>query len=184
MGKAGHLYVVGHGQTGMIGTFKIEMEVVSGSGKFERAGLGSNRETKESIDTAYNYFRANKKNISGSISSKNSDYLMHVQDLQGIGVTTELSLAAFIAMCSGALKKPVQSQMVILGTMSIGGTITKVEQLANTLQVCLDAGAKKILIPMASAVDIATVPPGLFAKFQISFYQDPEDAVFKALGVE
>ncbi|EYE87609.1 hypothetical protein Q428_12450 [Fervidicella metallireducens AeB] len=109
---------------------------------------------------------------------------MHIQDLQGVGVTSGLSLAAFIAMCSGALKKPIQSQMVVLGSMSIGGTITKVEELASTLQVCFDAGAKKILLPMASAADIGTVPPELFAKFQISFYQNVEDAVFKALGVE
>lgn len=184
MVKPGHIYVVGHGQTGMIGAFKIETEVVPGSGKFERTGLGSSREVKESINTAYNYFKANKKNISGTISSQNADYLMHVQDLQGIGVTSELSLAAFIAMCSGALKKPVQNQMVVLGSMSIGGTITKVEELADTLQVCFDAGAKKILLPMASAADISTIPPELFSKFQISFYQSPEDAVFKALGVE
>lgn len=108
---------------------------------------------------------------------QNFDYFMHVQDLQGIGVASELSLAAFIALCSGALKKPIQSQMVVLGSMSIGGTIKKVEELANTLQVCFDAGARKILIPMASAAE-------LFAKFQISFYQSAEDAVFKALGVE
>ncbi|MBA5851811.1 protease Lon-related BREX system protein BrxL [Clostridium sp. cel8] len=184
MNKPGHVYVVGHGENGMLGTFKIETEVVPGSGKFERTGLGSNRKVKESINIAFNYFKANKKNISGTISVQTFDYLMHVQDLQGIGVTSELSLAAFVALCSGALKKPVQSQIVILGSMSIGGTITKVEELASTLQVCFDAGAKKILLPMASAVDIQTVPPELFAKFQISFYQSPEDAVFKALGVE
>ena len=147
MGKPGHVYLVGHGETGMIGVFKIETEVVPGSGKFERTGLGSNREAKENINTAFNYFKANKKNISGSISVQNFDYLMHVQDLQGIGITAELSLAAFIAMCSGALKKPVQSQMVVLGSMSIGGTIKKVEELASTLKVCFDAGAKKVLIP-------------------------------------
>lgn len=184
MGKPGHLYLVGRGETGMIGVFKIETEVVPGSGKFERSGLGSNREAKENTNTAFNYFKANKKNISRTMSAQNFDYLMHVQDLQGIGVASELSLAALIAMCSGALKKSVQSQMVVLGSMSIGGTITKVEELANTLQVCLDAGAKKILLPMASAADLSTVPSELFAKFQISFYQNVEDAVFKALGVE
>ena len=40
-----------------------------------------------------------------------------------------------------------QSQLVILGSMSIGGTINKVEELANVLQVCFDSGAKKVLIP-------------------------------------
>ena len=65
-----------------------------------------------------------------------------------------------------------------------GGTINKVEELASTLQVAFDAGAKRILIPMSSAVDIPTVPTDLFAKFQISFYSSPEDAVIKALGIE
>lgn len=184
IGKPGHVYTVGHGETGMIGVFKIETEVIPGSGKFERTGLGSNIEAKENINTAFNYFKANKKNISSTISVHNFDYLMHVQDLQGIGVTTELSLAAFIALCSGALKKPTQSSLVILGSMSIGGTINKVEELASTLQVCFDAGAKRVLLPMVSAADIGTVPPELFSKFQISFYQTVEDSVFKALGVE
>lgn len=184
MGKPGHVYTVGHSDSGMIGVYKIETEVVTGSGKFERTGLGASRDAKESINTAFNYFKANKKNISGTISVQNNDYLMHIQDMQGIGVTSQLSLAAFIALCSGSLRKPVQSQMVILGSMSIGGTINKVEELASTLQVCFDAGAKKVLLPMASAVDIPLVPAELFAKFQINFYQSPEDAVFKALGVE
>jgi len=184
MGKPGHVYTVARGDSGMIGVFKIETEVVPGSGKFEKTGLGSNRDAKESINTAFNYFKANRKNISGSISLHNNDFLMHIQDLQGIGMTSELALAAFIALCSGALKKPVQSQLVVLGSMSIGGTINKVEELASVLQVCFDTGAKRVLLPMASAADIGTVPPELFAKFQISFYQNPEDAVFKALGVE
>lgn len=74
--------------------------------------------------------------------------------------------------------------MVVLGSMTIGGTINKVDDLANTLQVCFDAGAKKILLPMSNAADISTVPAELFTKFQISFYTSPEDAVVKALGIE
>ncbi len=184
MGKPGHIYTVAHSDSGMIGAYKIETEVVSGTGKFERTGLGTSREARENLNTAFNYFKANKKNISGTISLNINNFLMHVQDLQGIGMTSQLALVAFIALCSGTLKKPVLSQLVVLGSMSIGGTINKVEELASTLQVCFDAGAKKVLLPMASAADINTVPPELFSKFQISFYQSPEDAVFKALGVE
>jgi ATP-dependent Lon protease len=183
LGKPGHIYTIARGKSWMIGTFKIETEVVSGSGKFERTGLGTDREAKESNDTAFRYFKANSKNISGSNSTTLKDYLMHIQDIHGIGLTSELSLFAFIALCSGAMQKPVQSQLAVLGALfSISGTINKVEELANVLQVCFDSGAKKVLLPMASAVDIGTVPPELFAKFQISFYQSPEDAVFKALG--
>ena len=74
--------------------------------------------------------------------------------------------------------------MVILGDMSLGGSIIKAENLAESLQVAFDAGAKRILIPMSSVTDIPTIPAELFAKFQTSFYADPVDAVFKALGVD
>jgi ATP-dependent Lon protease len=182
-GKPGHIYTVGDTESGIIGVYKIEVEVVSGKGKFTKSGLSSNRLARENIDMAFNYFKANSKSISNSISTSKNNYLLHIQDLQGVGLTPELTLAAFVAMCSGAMQRPVQERMVILGSMSIGGTIKKVSSLANVLQVAFDAGAKKVLLPMSSASDISTVPSELFAKFQISFYEDPIDAVYKALGV-
>ncbi len=182
--KPGHVYTVARGDTSMLGVYKLETEVVGGNGKFEVTGVGYDREAKENLKTAQNYFKANKKMISGSINIDGSNFLMHVSDCQGVGSTPGLALCAFVALCGSSLRKPVQSQMCILGNMSIGGTISKVEELANTLQVCFDAGAKKILLPMSSAVDIGTVPSDLFAKFQTSFYTSPEDAVFKAMGIE
>ena len=62
--------------------------------------------------------------------------------------------------------------------------LNKVEELFEVMQVAFDAIAKKNLIPMNSADDIATVPSDLFAKFQLSFYSSPEDAVIKSLGIE
>ena len=69
-----------------------------------------------------------------------------------------------------ALGKPVQSSMAVLGDFSIGGTILKVENLASTLQVCLDSGAKKVLLPQTSAVDLGTVPAELMSSFSLVFY--------------
>jgi len=183
-GKPGHVYTVQRGDTGMLGVYKMETEMVSGNGKFETTGNGAGREGRENLKTAQNYFKANKKQISNSIRMDNSNYLMHITDSQGVGSASEVALCSLVALCSAALRKPVQSQMCILGNMSIGGTISKVEELANSLQVCLDAGARKVLLPMSSAVDIGTVPGDLFTKFQTSFYGSPEEAVFKALGVE
>jgi ATP-dependent Lon protease len=183
MGKPGHVYTVGHGDSGMIGVYKLENQVVSGTGKFEKSGVGSHRGAKESLDTAFRYFTANCKSISGSISTKTKDYLMHISDLQGIGLTEELAIAELVGLCSAALERPVQESMVVLGNMTVGGTIAKVEEFANVLQVCVDAGAKRVLIPASSVVDLQTVPPDLLIKIQPIFYADPTDAVFKALGV-
>ena len=184
IGKPGHIYTICNGSNDMKGLFKLETTQADGTGKFEVLGMSNSKESKESIKTAQNYFKANGKSISHSILIDTKDYLMHIQDCQGVGLDSNLSLAALVGYCSCALNRPVLTQMVVLGSMSIGGTLNKVEELASVLQVAFDAGAKKILIPMSSAVDIPTVPAELFAKFQISFYSSPEDAVIKALGIE
>ncbi|WKA56978.1 protease Lon-related BREX system protein BrxL [Planococcus shenhongbingii] len=183
MGKPGHVYVAGHGNSGMIGIYKLENQVVSGTGKFDKSGVSSSREARESLDTAFRFFTANSKSISNAIAIKTKDYLMHISDLQGIGLTDELAIAELIGLCSGALDKPVQESTIVIGNMTVGGTIAKVEEFANVLQVCVDAGAKKVLIPAASVMDLQTVPPDLLVKVQPVFYSDPVDAVYKALGV-
>lgn len=184
VGKPGHIFTIANGSNDMKGLFKLETTIADGNGKFEVLGLSSSKEAKESVKTAQNYFRANAKQISQSIMIDSKDYLMHIQDCQGVGLDSNISLSVLVGYCSCALNRPVLPQMVVLGSMSIGGTLNKVEELASVLQVAFDAGAKKVLIPMSSAVDIATVPADLFAKFQLSFYSSPEDAVIKALGIE
>ena len=184
MSKPGHVYTVGHSKSGMLGVYKLEMQMTAGNGKFEKTGLGTDREAKEAVDTAYRYLKANARGISGSISMTTKDYIFDVQDMNGIGMTKNLSLASVVAICSIALVKPVISSAVVLGDFSIGGTVMKVEELANTLQVCLDSGAKKVLLPIASAVDLGTVPAEVIGCFNLIFYNSVEDAVFKALGVE
>ncbi len=184
MGKSGHVYTIGHGDSGMIGVYKLENQVVSGSGKFDKSGIAGHREAKESLDTAFRYFTSNSKSISNSIGTKTKDFLMHIADLQGIGMTSELGVAELVGLCSGSLERPVQESLVVIGDMTVGGTISKVENFANILQVAVDAGAKRALIPASSVADYQTVPPDLIVKIQTIFYSDPVDAVFKALGAE
>ena len=180
----GQVYTVSQGKSGMIGVFRLESQMLPGNGKLERTGLGSNREAKEASNTAFNFLKANGSQISGSINTAAKDYIINYQDLQGIGMTGKLALPTLIALCSIALGRPVQSSTAILGEISISGTLIKVENLADTLQVCLDSGAKKVLLPQTSFVDFTTVPPELMSAFQLIPYQSAEDAVFKALGVE
>ncbi|MCD7893424.1 MAG: protease Lon-related BREX system protein BrxL [Erysipelotrichaceae bacterium] len=183
MNKPGHVYTVAFGKNGNPGTFKIECEILQGNGKFQVSGI-SGKDAKEACDIAYRYLKANSASISQSIAITSKDYILQVQSLNGVAMTDHLSLPVLIAMCSSALKKPTVSSLVVLGDISIGGTISRVSNLADILQMSLDSGATKVLLPMASAVDIATVPPELMGKFQIIFYATIEDAVFKALGVE
>ena len=184
MCNPGQIYTVSRGKSGMIGVFRLESQMLPGSGKFERTGLGSDRDCRESTNTAFNFLKANGNRISGGISTASKDYIINYQDLQGIGMTGKLALPTLIALCSIALGRPTVSTLAVLGEISISGTILKVDELANSLQVCLDSGAKKVLLPILSAVDLGTVPPELVGSFNLIFYSSAEDAVFKALGVE
>ena len=184
MCNPGQIYTVSRGKSGMIGVFRLESQMLPGSGKFELTGLGSDRDCRESTNTAFNFLKANGKRISGGISTASKDYIINYQDLQGIGMAGKLALPTLIALCSIALGRPTVSTLAVLGEISISGTILKVDELANSLQVCLDSGAKKVLLPISSAVDLGTVPPELVGRFNLIFYSSAEDAVFKALGVE
>lgn len=176
----GALHTISVGDSGIPGAYRLEIQSISGSGKLSVSGGGA----KEPVKVAFDYFKANASRVSASIRPTERDFHLHLIELQNNGEPEALTLASFIALCSAALAKPLQSQMVVMGDMSLGGTGVPVRNLAESMQVAFDAGAKRILLPMSSVSDLPTVPGELFAKFQTSFYADPVDAVFKALGVE
>ena len=182
MCNPGQVYTVSRGKSGMIGVFRLESQMLPGSGKFEKTGIGTDRDAKEATNTAFNFLKANGNRISGNISTISKDYIINYQDLQGIGMTGKLAMPTLIALSSIALARPVQSSMVVLGEISISGTLIKVDELANTLQVCLDSGAKKVLMPATCMVDLASVPDDLATAFDFILYKSAEEAVIKALG--
>jgi ATP-dependent Lon protease len=176
----GTLYTIAMGPGGMPGVYRLEIQAMAGNGKLSVSGSGS----RESVRVAFDYFKANASRVSSSIKTAVQDFHLHLVELQHSGAPETLTLSSFVALCSAALGRAMQSQMVVMGDMSLGGTTTPARNLAESLQVAFDAGAKRILLPMCSVTDIPTVPGELFAKFQTSFYSDPVDAVFKALGVD
>ena len=182
--KSGFLYTIGLSNKGMPGLYRLELQVTKGSGKLATSGLWNSSSAKEQVKIAFDYFKANASRISGGSKVMEHDFHLHVVELQNTGPLSHLALPSLVAFASGLLGRPVQSQMVVLGDMSLGGSVTPVESIAECLQVAFDAGAKKVALPMSSAADIPTIPVELFTKFQTSFYADPVDAVFKGLGVD
>ena len=178
----GVLHTISRGGN-LLGLYRLETQVTSGSGGLKISGLGSSAAAKEGIKVGFDYFKANASRVSASLKPGEHDFHLHLVELHNSGPANGLTLAAFIALCSALLQRPVQPQLVILGSMSLGGSSIPVESLAESLQVAFNSGAKRILLPMSSVTDIPTIPGELFAKFQTSFYADPADAVFKALGV-
>ncbi len=181
---AGVVHTVSRGTVGHLGLFRIEVQMTSGNGAVRFSGLGSNAIARECLRIAYDFFRANASRISVIPKAGDFNYHIHVVELHNSGPSNTLTLATLVALASSLMKKHVLPQLVVLGSMSLGGNIIPAEGLAESMRVALDSGAKRILLPSSSVTDIQTVPGELFSKFQTNFYADPIDAVFKAMGVE
>ena len=180
----GTMHTVTMGTNDHLGLYRLELQVTRGNGKLSISGSGADSKTREAVKIAFDYFKANISRVSSMSKVGDHDYHIHIVEIHNTGAATAMTLCSFIAFSSGLMGKSLRSQMVVLGDMSLGGIIIPAPNLAEILQVAFDSGAKKILIPMSSVGDIQSIPGELFAKFQTSFYSDPVDAAFKALGVE
>ncbi len=182
---SGALYTVGgNAETGHKGLYRFDLQVMAGTGKLTSTGFGNTNDIKDEIKESTNYIQANLSQIQANLKYKEFDYHIKASDLNGIGKSNGIALSMFISLCSGILNRPLMPQMVVLGSMSIGGTIIGTESLPDALQIASDSGAKKVLIPALDMAQMANVPPELMSKFQLIIYSSPIDAVFKAVGVE
>lgn len=182
--QPGVVYTIANGHpNGHLGLYRIESQMTSGTGKLTLSGMGSNAQVKESLKVAFEFFKANITKMMASLNPEAHDYHLHIVELNNTGTPMEIGLAGFVALASLITKHPLQSQMVVLGNISLGGTVSNITNLAENLQVAFDAGASRVLLPTSSAKDISSVPPELFSKFQTAFYTDPIDAAFKSIGV-
>ena len=87
-------------------------------------------------------------------------------------------------MVSALLEKPVLEQTVVLGEMSVQGMLLKVNGLPERMQLAVEAGAKRILIPSENKRDVAEIPDSILTKIQWHFYDSPTRAVIMALGLQ
>jgi ATP-dependent Lon protease len=177
--KVGNIYTVSRGSSGQFGLYQIELHKILGNGSLKV--FNANNSAKEFAKIGLEFFKANANQVVPGAKINDYEYNMNIIELHNSGSPSTLSLATYIGLCSVITERAVQSELVILGDISLGGTIKPVENLAESMQIALDNGARKILLPMSSAADIPTVPTEVFAAFQTSFYVDSRDAVQKAL---
>lgn len=180
----GTLHVVATSRVRQLGLYRIETQVTPGHGKLSLSGLGSLKAAKESIKVGFDYFMANVSGVRASVKPNDYNFELHFVELHHTGPSTELTLAAFVALCSSVLRKPVLPQLAIIGSMSFNGTVSPVSKLTESVQVACDSGAKHLLLPVTSVGDMNTIPSELIAHFQTGFYSDPRDAALKAMGIK
>ena len=155
-----------------------------GNGKLTCTGIGSGKEPKEATNTAFNYLKANGNRIPVRSVPQQRIILSIIRICRALEWQETWHCRRWLQSVPQHLARHHWTALQFLVKISIGGTLIKVDELASTLQVCLDSGAKKVLLPITSAGDLGTVPSDLVGAFSLIFYSSAEEAVFKALGVE
>jgi len=180
----GITYTVGTDQEdGRLVIFRVEVQSSKGSGKLRVAGATS-RAIRDAVHTAHTYLKSEVLRL--GLRKNPNDYNLHVQlvNLMQAKEGSETGVAFFVVIVSALLGKPVMESLVVLGEMSIRGGLLKVGSLTERLQLAMDNGAKRVLLPSENKRDFADIPSDVLDKLQMIFYSDPVNAAFRALELE
>jgi ATP-dependent Lon protease len=178
----GTLYTAAVSGDGTVGLYRIEVSLSSGTSKLKYAG-GIAGEMKESINRAFGYLLANRNTFGVAREVDTADFYVEVINLLGNKVVAEVGVAFFIAAYSILRKAPPQPALLVLGDMSVQGNIKPVRSLVEPLQVAMENGAKRALIPIANKRQFLEVDPEVLEKVDPIFFGGLHQAAFKALGL-
>lgn len=178
----GAIYAAGLAAEGTVTLQRIEVSRMSGTGKLRITG-NPDRALRESISTAFDYMKANKSRLGIERDLGSYDYHLQIVDLIQNREGAQAGVAFFIALYSLLRDRPVQAGLVVLGEMTIQGNILPVRSLVEPLQLVMDSGAKRVLIPLSNRRDVLEIPPDILERVDPLFYSDPMAAVLKAIDM-
>jgi len=180
--RSGTIYTVGEdGNRNSV--FRIETQALPGKGKSNISGFpGSGM--KENFQTAYDYLKANIRELSPDESLDDHNINVQVLNPGNAEEGKETSVAFLVGIISGILDRPVRSSLIVLGSMSLMGELVPVNSLVDKIQLASDAGAKQVLLPAKNKKDLAKVPDELLDEVELIFYRDPVNAASKAMDIE
>lgn len=179
---AGHVFALGANQIdGEVAIYRLENKVIRGNGKMETQGIGGNRAVNECVDAAWYYFMDKARSILPGTTLSDHDYLLYYADPQSKGLSTEVSVAELVGLCSAVANRPVMEATAVIGEIKLSGTMGEIKNLENIVRVAKNAGAKQLLLPIQSMQELMHVPGELLTAVQPIFYSDPIEAVKKAI---
>jgi ATP-dependent Lon protease len=174
------VYAINVDSTGTVGLFRVEVTLSGGTGKLKLAG-GVNGVTKESFSRAFSYLAANKIALGVARDVDTSDFHVECIDLLGNKVDGDIGVAFLIACYSILRKATPLAGLLVMGDISIQGNIKPVRSLVEPLQVAMDNGARKALVPIENKRHFLEVSSDVNEQVDAVFYGDVRTALLKGL---
>ena len=112
-----------------------------------------------------------------------TDFHVEAIDLLSNHVPCEAGIALVVAVYSAIKKQSALPGLVVLGDLSIQGNIKTVRSLPEPLQVVMDNGARRALVPLENKRNFLEVPGDIVERVDPVFFSDPMMAAMNALGM-
>jgi len=178
----GSVYTASVDEEGKVGLYRIEVSTSAGTGKLKMAG-GVQGNMKESIQRSFSYIQGHKVELGVASVIDTSDFHVEAIDLLSNRTSCDAGIAFLTAIMSTIKKHPVVPGLLIIGDLSIQGNIKALPSLSEVLQIAMDNGARKALIPLENKRNFLDVPADIMERVDPIFYGDPITASIKALGM-
>ncbi|MGA7497919.1 MAG: protease Lon-related BREX system protein BrxL [Isosphaeraceae bacterium] len=178
----GSVYASSVDDQGKVGLYRLEIGCSPGTGKLKIAG-GIEGTMRESINRAFAYLQSQKGKMGIAQAVDTTDFHIEAIDLLANRVPCEAGIALVVAIYSAVKRHSVQPGLMILGDLSIQGNIKAVKSLSEPLQVGMDNGARRALIPLENKRSFLEVSGDVVERVDPIFYADPMTAAMKGLGM-
>ena len=179
----GCVYSASVSAEGKVGLYRIEVGVSTGTGKLKLAGDLDSR-MKEAAQRAFAYLQGHKVPMGIAGVFDITDFHVEAIDLLGNRIGSEAGIAFVLAIFSAIKKTSVLPGLIVLGDLSIQGNLKAISSLVEPLQLAMENGARRALIPLENKRNFLEVSGEIVEKVDPIFFSDPQMAALKALGIK
>lgn len=178
--QPGTVYTAAVNAEARVGLFRLEVMLTAGTGKL-RTPTGLEKSLKESLNRAFSHLQSVKDKLGLTQMLAQKDIYAEAVDLSGGGIECPCGVAFFAAMISTVRNKRIQAGTVVLGDLTIQGNIKGPASITESLQMVMESGAVRVLIPVSNKTQFAGLPEDVIERLDVVFYGDVDRAVLKTL---
>jgi ATP-dependent Lon protease len=136
---------------------------------------------KESVGFAEQNLYARSVQLVGDKEPRQHEFTVQLRAFDASRSGSKLSVAILVALATSLLKKSVKGGLVVIGEINLGGSIEPAFNPVNLVEIAVEKGATRILIPVNCRRQLADLSDDIAIKVNILFFADAKDALLKAM---